>query len=519
MSATIFSLCQAEYGIDDSAAGARQWERISSTRPARPIATAAQYVAVCRRLARDAIADGRLISVGFRRVPPSEWIRGERRDGRPARRLFDFLAWWSATQDRPNVVGSSYNADPKLAFRLWSAGPLVRRAISRIPVSEWYRVSGPRGLRRRWLRHAAPIGRALRRSTVREVTVSAQALRRLGELSADMQAVAMRGAPQRATEEQANHARSVVVRLRHLDWVGVRRAEQALARDTSGRVAVALAYRDPAGRARRLPEGFVDALDAVCESSVWGGRDRWSAWLCPAYPKATLEQAVRLCLGESPVSISGGQLSRREAHEWLSTAPELTPTEWLTRLLPGAPRVRSTAVARWLLDVHRRGGWGQLTRERDIHGPAGRVVRRALIDVLDEIQDVDLAEGPKTHVDMAFERAAERLARAHEASNPDSDMLLAEPPKWRLYRGMRVLVTPRMLASEGRALGHCVSGYGPAVAAGQCVILSLTVGGHRSTAELSRDGRVYQHRGPSNEEPHPVHQRVLRAFVERRIAS
>jgi hypothetical protein len=197
----------------------------------------------------------------------------------------------------------------------------------------------------------------------------------------------------------------------------------------------------------------------------------------------------------------------------------MSPEQYITVDLPGAPWVRSVTIARWLRAVHARGAWTQLTRERDIHGPAGQHVRAALWSRVDEIQDVDLVEGASTTVLAAFERAAQRAARTLAALDPESDVELAPPP-WRLPEGMRALTTPRQLATEGRDMGHCVAAYGPAVQAGQSVIIALSVAGQRSTAELSRDGRVYQHRGPKDGEPAPEHRQVLQAFVvERRRAS
>jgi len=151
--------------------------------------------------------------------------------------------------------------------------------------------------------------------------------------------------------------------------------------------------------------------------------------LCPAYPDLDVRKAAQIVLGKSPVELSDGQLTRAEAHAWCVDGAKLLPQQWLIRHLPmpeGAPFCpRSVTIARWMLAVHKRGAWGQLTRIRTIHGPAGATVRSALIAQIDEIQDVDLVEGDRTHVDVAFQRAAQRVIDRLEACNPESERVLA----------------------------------------------------------------------------------------------
>ena len=546
-------MLETDYGLDATSRGAHVWARISSLSPTRSISTVGGYVAACRRLdyslawTRDGVpvggphdwprrppaVDGRLVAVGFRRVPPREWVLGDRRDGRAPRTLADFAAFWRRTQPRPDTVGSGYNASPELAFAVWSAGPNVRRAATAIPVAywsclvrwgnrkwlpapEWAETRRAGGMRRRWLRHAAEIGRALRRSSLAygAPRVSAQALRRLGALCPELQRVALRGAQERADAERGGAC--AVVRVRHLDWAAVARGAAMLAADRTGRVRAAIAYHDwrTDDGALRISLRFANLCAAASGTT---SHQRWSAWLCPAYPNVTLAQAARLCRGESPVQVSGGQLSRREAHEWLSTAPELPPTEWLARGLPAeCHQLRSAAVVRWLYDVRRRGGWGQLERARTLHGPAGQVVRWRFVDRIDEIQDEDLVRGVRTGVEEAFGHAAERAGASWIEQNRANHRVLASVPRWRLYRNsMRPLVTPAQLIREGEEMHHCVGGYAAAVERGQSIIISLSVVGHRSTVEMTPDGRVLQHYGPHNESPHPLCQRVLERFLRR----
>lgn len=248
--------------------------------------------------------------------------------------------------------------------------------------------------------------------------------------------------------------------------------------------------------------------------------------LCPAYPNLPLMYSRRLALGETPVQLSHGQLTRREAHEWCLAGcllrPEViaTPQDWIVRgfgldLLNGR-RPRSVLLARWLVAIHARGAWGQLTRERVMHGPARQTRTVRWIDVLDEIQDVDLVEGARTHVEDAFRRCSERMQRLHASGDPESDVVLTPVPEWaqHLPEGVRVLRTPRQLFREGKELNQCVGSYGYAVANGQCVILSVSAAHARSTAEVAPDGKsVFQHRGAGNADPPRECETLLRRVV------
>lgn len=271
-----FEMCQTEYGIDDSTTGARHWARLSSIRPQRPIDTAAAYVGVCRRLARgcpppecggppwlegEGRTDGRLVAVGFRHVPPSEWIRGERRDGRPARRLVDFLAWWEATQKRPETVGSSHNGDPDQAFQLWSAGPFVRAALRGVAVEAWQYFASRGRLHPRNLRKAREIGRAAARASAREcdrecdLVISARALAALGRCCPEMQRAAL-----------ASAERCAIARVR-----GTACSELAS-------YAAATASRPMAGHEPKLPVALWEPNGYWYTRGGWGGRPLERLW-------------------------------------------------------------------------------------------------------------------------------------------------------------------------------------------------------------------------------------------------
>jgi len=302
-----FRICQREYGVDDSCSGGRQWARLGSIRPPRPIETAAQYVGVCRSLARrtpppeyggppwlegEDRLDGRLVAVGFRRIPPREWILGDRRDGRPARTLADFAEWWRATQPRPDVVGSDHNASPETAFRLWSAGPAVRRAVRHVPHVWGLLVTNrihPRNMRR-----AADIGRAARRSSALEcyARISARALAALGRCCPEMQRAALAGAGERARERVADHEHAVI-RIRDLDWAEAARVQAEILRE-GDRARLRYAYRV-----------FPRRRGAEVSWRFWG--------------------LVRRVFGaDTPIGAY-------EALEWARSDGSLTPAEWLER--------------------------------------------------------------------------------------------------------------------------------------------------------------------------------------------
>lgn len=154
-------LCEREYGVPATVAGARQWAIVSAGPRVCRYRTAGLYVAACRRLDPTVRSlDRRLIAAGWNRVPPREWVRGERRDGGEPRRLAGFVAWWGATQGRPERVGSSRNSLPEIAFAIWAA-PSVRHAARSVPAEHWrvlvtYQDDGTCRPSPRGLRHARP---------------------------------------------------------------------------------------------------------------------------------------------------------------------------------------------------------------------------------------------------------------------------------------------------------------------------------------------------------------------------
>jgi len=165
----------------------------------------------------------------------------------------------------------------------------------------------------------------------------------------------------------------------------------------------------------------------------------------------------------------------------------MAPIVWLTRKLPGQPQARSILIARWMLNVHKRGAWGQLTKDRELHIPGrDELAHFNFMDRIDEIQDADLEEGPATDVTAAFDRASRRAASPILAKM-EKDYKILNQSGWPLYtKSMRELNTPAALIKEGNLdMTHCVAAYAEPVRSKQSVILALNVNGRRSTVELA----------------------------------
>jgi len=251
-------------------------------------------------------------------------------------------------------------------------------------------------------------------------------------------------------------------------------------------------------------------------------KGRRAEWMSPAYPRVPLRFAAKIALGMSPLQIALEQdpevkLTKAEAHEWLQAGGQPAAFGWwIRRHLPeGTPHLRSWDIAKWLKSIRDRGAWGALLKERRVHAPGGQELTFRYIDKLDEIQDEDLVRGPKTGVDAAFEHAAERVGDAwYGKAIHDHRILNKLPPGWELPEHIRLLDTPAKLAREGKELNHCVGGYIPAVESGQSVILGVEVPGEcRSTAELTRKGKVRQHYGAGNSTPVEPCKSIFEKFV------
>jgi len=489
-------ILREEYGICGGVSVS--WRAICAPKSSKKIKSAAHYVGVCRRLdpslAKEEGIDGRLLAVGFNHVTPRDWVGGE---------FKNFLAFWNATQERPSTVGSVWNTDPDTAFAVWRASPSVRSAIYLVSSRYWNMFVTKGRIIRRHTRHVVPIARALKRASARYHYITPQAARALGSLSPELQTYALMGLSGR-------------IRARDIDWERIAKMRDALQTKHGPRLRLAI-MAAASNTSVEVPQHISKAMDRLGVGTLGKSREEaLAAFLCPAYPNTTVERAAKLALGETPVQLSMGILTKNEAHEWLLSDRAdrwHDPLSWLCSKLPCEIRLRSVALVRWLLEVQRRGAWSQLTKTRTVHGPGGVVAEVRYLDRIDEIQDEDLVRGTKTLVDEAFAHAAERLGAVWQKRMFRDHTPLTQPPKWKLYsNSMRVLNTPASLAAEGRDMQHCVGGYEHAVRCGNSVILSLNVLGKRSTVELTPKGRLLQHRGPRNADPHPWCQDVLNKF-------
>jgi hypothetical protein len=277
-----------------------------------------------------------------------------------------------------------------------------------------------------------------------------------------------------------------------------------------------------------------------------------------SYPRANREQKARLLLGDPPVKLAPG-LTRAEAHEWLSQQPSHVPSEWLLKRefktaaqklygddwgraqsnIYGHPcghdersggavaeSVQHVEVARWILKMlSKKPTRDALCRERVERGPHGEEVHGSYWDRVDELRPADLRDS----VDETFTRAAQRMQKSMERLlAKKSEPLAPVPAWWKPARCAKVLLTGPELMVEGKQMQHCVAGYAGYVKQGKSVIVRLEVPErksqgyegptvwHRSTVELDRrTGRVIQHRGPQNRDPHPINVKALAVLLRR----
>jgi hypothetical protein len=282
-------------------------------------------------------------------------------------------------------------------------------------------------------------------------------------------------------------------------------------------VAALAARDDAAGRILDALGVNVPAVECLCPA--------FPGPLCPQYPRLSRASSARLVIGETPSDLARG-LTAREAHEWCLDGGWPEPATWLVRhVAGGGTHVRDMLVARWVVacaaDPAR---WAALTEEREMrHGE--REVRGRLIDRVDEIHAVDLAQGPRSGVINTFERAARRALASWEALHISDEEPLAEVPRWwRPLRCAQLLRTRAALIAEGRAQEHCAGSYAAQVARGDCHVVSICVVArgqvHHSTVELSPDGRtVRQHRARANSTPSALCERALGVLMRRRARS
>ena len=306
------------------------------------------------------------------------------------------------------------------------------------------------------------------------------------------------------------------VRIRDLNWERVKTIQRLRIEGTERSLLIRAAALPTVPAAELL--GFTNwhGLDHPIRQDKIG-------IICPTYPNLRMEVATRIAMGTSPVAISNNLLTRKEAHQWLlAGGPAMiepnvireSVIRWLVRSLPlGDYLPRNPVVARWLVHVYTRGGWGSLVRVRRF--PGNRTV--SYFSILDEIIPEDLDRGISTGVERAFERAFGR-ARVSQGEEEEDHTVLCKNPFQQLPKWIRLLTTPAELVEEGRFMDHCVGGYASSVEEGECLILSIASTHGRSTVEIrwEEDGWwVSQHKGYHNTPPPPRHEALLEAWLRR----
>lgn len=232
-----------------------------------------------------------------------------------------------------------------------------------------------------------------------------------------------------------------------------------------------------------------------------------------SYPGAPVELRARLALGERPTDLAPG-LTRAEAHAWLGAgAPPVV--RWLLAREGTSVAVEphSLAVAQWLIAALRDPPRAEALRRLRREILAGRAIEGAYLDRVDELRDRDL----RASIDESFRRASRRLmASLERALRSRGEPYRAIPAWWVPVRCARLLRSGQDLVAEGRALEHCAATYADAVRRGESVLVGFAVCGHRSTVEIDpHELRVRQHRGPRNQDPHPLCVRALAICARR----
>jgi hypothetical protein len=260
------------------------------------------------------------------------------------------------------------------------------------------------------------------------------------------------------------------------------------------------------------------------------------------FPKLSKAMQARVQAGTKPVEFFNEELTRAEAHDalmngYVMALPYLMRNVY--RILGGS-NVRDCTVARWLDAVCKDPERLELLRRERVvlnrGGGGGRPYeyRDSYIRHIEDLRAEDFPNGLKTGVRRAFERSEARRAQVladeearaaryeggrTEASKPVVDLI----PEWYIpFEGVELLTSRADLDEEGHQMHHCVGSYAGYVMRGDCSILRIRVGKHKSTAEVRYDLdfdvavgplgtpiprarkngiRVVQHKGPCNASP------------------
>lgn len=244
--------------------------------------------------------------------------------------------------------------------------------------------------------------------------------------------------------------------------------------------------------------------------------DWYQRYYAPGFRGASVEHAKALGRGVPPAKLIPEAISRKEAHEALTSVVYLE-SGWMGFLaihLGHGQTVRSDRVSRWLGVIHSTGRWNKMEATRVAHGPAGQAREFRFLDILDEVQDEDIVNG-RDRVEDVFDRASTRLAAASEGNGRDDHLMLCQVPDWLKGKSyITPLVTPAALRREGRQMHHCVAGYAESTQRGQSICFGISTPDGRSTVEVARDGsRVFQHKGVRNATPPDANNKLLEELL------
>lgn len=230
----------------------------------------------------------------------------------------------------------------------------------------------------------------------------------------------------------------------------------------------------------------------------------------PRYTKQILS-----LLGHTPVEVSEimeCKLTSEHAKEWAADSKFTTPIGFLKYkilnkisdiLIISAVenRVYNSSVLYWFESVFNDPDrFSALTKERSIVGPHGEKLIYQYFSKIDELQPIDLVNGLKTSVHVAFENAARRTAEEKIKWLKANSNRLAPDPEW--WPGdtanYKLLRSAAELVEEGERLDHCVAQYATYVKKKESVIVSLGT----STVEFDyNDIKILQHYGFGNSNP------------------
>ena len=349
---------------------------------------------------------------------------------------------------------------------------------------------------RRWNRHQAleilKGKRWLMNNGIHHWRFTERACWMLGRISAPLRRVAV------SKYYESYHDVDVTIKPKDLDWVAVAKVQKD--RIYNPKLDIILS-------------GETRAKELV------GSDSDLSKVFYPQYGELSWNTVQQLSTGTTPVELSEGNLSKKEAYDWLVSGIVHTPAlDWYCRNY-NIPYVREFKVAKWikyLIDTNR---WGAMSAPRTQYGAGGVVTHFTYMDVLDEVLTDDLDTGRET-VAVVMARVQERQALGYTNRWKSNHEPLCTPPTWvsKLPEEVKYVNTPAQLISEGKSMEHCVGGYVSVVKNGSCHILSIVTPEGRSTVELNAAAdKVVQHRGKANKDPVESHVQLVSEVMDRLV--